>query len=55
MKKLKQVFKKILKELELISIEDKKMRVLAPMPTRDLLGVIEGEDQSIRKVFEKGW
>lgn len=54
-KKLKQVFKKILKELELISIEDKKMRVLAPMPTRDLLEVIEGEDQSIRKVFEKGW
>ncbi|PHS35615.1 MAG: hypothetical protein COA82_04050 [Alkaliphilus sp.] len=53
-KKLKQVFKKILKELELISVEDKKMRVLAPMPTRELLEVIEGEEQSIRKVFEKG-
>ncbi|MCD5414442.1 MAG: DUF1819 family protein [Clostridiales bacterium] len=52
-KKLKQVLKKILKELGFIKIDGKRMELVPPIPTRELLEAIESENVSIKRVFER--
>ncbi|MGV8146984.1 MAG: DUF1819 family protein [Alkaliphilus sp.] len=54
-KKLKQVIKKILRELEFVKMDGKRIEFLAPMPTRKLLETIEDEDISIKNVFNRGY
>ncbi len=53
-KKLKQVIKKILKELELVKVVGKSMEILPPIASKQFLEAIEHEDDSIRKVFIRG-
>lgn len=53
-KKLKQVIKKILKELELVKAVGKSMEILPPIPSKQFIEAIEHEDSSIKSVFMRG-
>jgi len=52
-KKLKQVFKKILRELEFIKVEGKKLELLPPLVSKEFLNAIDDEDLAITKVFRR--
>lgn len=53
-KKLKQVIKKILKELELVRPLGKSMEILPPIPSKQFIDAIEQEESSIKSVFIRG-
>lgn len=52
-KKLKQVFKKILKELGFIKVDGKAMEILPPFVSANLLKAIEDEEPIVTKVFRR--
>lgn len=52
-KKLKQVFKKILKELDFIKVDGKTMELLPPFVSANFIKAIEGEEIIITKVFRR--
>lgn len=54
-KKMKQVIKKILKELEMVKANGKSLELLPPIVSRDFLDAIEHEDISIKRVFTRGY
>lgn len=54
-KKMKQVIKKMLKELELVKIEGKNMEIMAPLVSQDFIDAIEDEDSSIKRLFIRGY
>jgi hypothetical protein len=53
-KKLKQVMKKMLKELELVRAVGKSMEILPPIPSKQFIDAIENEELSIKNVFIRG-
>ncbi len=53
--KIKQVMKKILKELEMIKLNGKNMEIIPPIVSRSFLDAIDYEDESIKRVFKRGY
>lgn len=54
-KKMKQVIKKILKELEMVKVNGKSMEMLPPIVSQNFLHAIDYEDESIKRVFKRGY
>ncbi|MEA3424038.1 MAG: DUF1819 family protein [Bacillota bacterium] len=54
-KKLKQVIKKILKELEFVKMNGRSMELLTPIASNEFLDAIGDEDISIKRVFQRGY
>ena len=53
-KKMKQVIKKILKDLELIRVSCKSFELLPPLVSQRFIDAIKYEDISIKKIFMRG-
>lgn len=54
-KKMKQVIKKILKELEVVKTNGKVMELLPPIVSQNFIDAIDYEDDSIKRVFKRGY
>jgi len=54
-KKMKQVIKKILKELEVVKANGKVMEMLPPIVSQNFIDAIDYEDDSIKRVFKRGY
>lgn len=54
-KKIKQVIKKILKELELVKANGKVMELLPPIVSQNFIYAIDDENDSIKNVFKRGY
>ena len=54
-RKMKQVMKKMLKELEFIRVDGKNMEIQAPLVSKEFLDAIDHEDDSIKRVFKRGY
>ena len=53
-KKLKQVMKKILRELDFITDQGKDLLILEPLASQELLDALRGEPMEIRGLFLRG-
>ena len=52
-KKMKQIIKKILKELEFVKVDGKIFELLPPFVSNEFLRAIEAENQLVTKVFRR--
>ena len=53
-RKLKQVMKKILRELDFITDQGKSLLILEPLASQELLNALRGEPMEIRGLFLRG-